>query len=132
MVSPLISSSGAGGQLVQLLPLQAAPGIGGAGQLDAQVEAAFGRAQAADLIRRLFDYLSANLDEHEQLSPAVDFLKEAAGAFKAQNYGRAYEIGFLVYRFVSLLRFQVPELPPLEAGVEAHQGSGRADDVPPG
>jgi hypothetical protein len=130
MVPHFISPSGAGGQLIQLLPLQAAQGMGGSAQLDAQVEAAFGRSQAADLIRRLFDYLSANLEKHEQLSPAVDLLKHAAEAFKAQNYAGAYEIGFQVYRFVSLLRLQVPDLPPVDAGAQTQQ-AGRADDVRP-
>lgn len=130
MVSPLVSPSGAGGQLIQLFPFQAAQGVGGTAQLDAQVETAFRRSQAAGLIGGLFDYLSANLDEHEQLAPAVDLLKQAAGAFKAQNYGAAYEIGFQVYRFVSLLRLQVPDVPPLDAGVEAQPG-GQAGEARP-
>ena len=125
--NPVAALAGAG---TRYLPFEAGPQVGagyGGGQLgqpvlapyqttpDVEVRAAtdFMQDASADLIRKLYQYLEANGEQHPQLADVMSMVQRAAELFGAHDYTGAFSQAYQGYRAITIVRASVPALPGL-------------------
>ncbi len=82
-------------------------------QAEQQAMDGFLREAAAGPIRKLHDYLDAHSQKYSQLAQCIPFVQQAATAFGAHDYSQALAQVYQVYRYITVLRTSVPDLPGL-------------------
>jgi len=82
-------------------------------QAEQQAIDGFLREAAAGPIRKLHDYLDAHSQKYSQLAQCIPFVQQAATAFGAHDYSQALAQVYQVYRYITVLRTSVPDLPGL-------------------
>ncbi|HEX2085322.1 MAG TPA: hypothetical protein VHF89_06530 [Solirubrobacteraceae bacterium] len=85
-------------------------------EIEAQLYSAYIKPIAAGVIRRLYEYLAANVQGGgaKELQPCVPLVGGAVQVFQAGDYPRALQQAYVAYRYVTVVRTHKPELPPLE------------------
>jgi hypothetical protein len=80
---------------------------------DPEVQAAsnFVQDAAGSVIRRLHEFLQANIKQYSQLGDAIPLVQRAAELYGARDYARAYEQAYQAYRAIGLVRARYPDLP---------------------
>lgn len=68
---------------------------------------------AANLIKKLSDYLMSNVKKFNQLQDATPLVSRATEMYKAQEYNQSITQSFQVYLFIMALQASTPALPPL-------------------
>ncbi len=92
-----------------ILPLQATPNI------EAETLQSFLRAQASDVIPKLYAYLEEHGPKHAQLASCIPLVQQAAEFYRLGDYIQAFNAGYYAYRQLKIMSSQVAELPgPLE------------------
>ena len=82
-------------------------------QAEQQAMDGFLREAAAGPIRKLHDYLDAHSQKYSQLTQCIPLVQQAATAFGAHDYTQALAQIYQVYRYITVLRTNVPDLPGL-------------------
>ncbi len=90
-------------------------------EIEAQLFNSYMKPIAADVIRRLYDYLATHSQraENKELQGCIPLVGGAVQVFQAGDYPRALQQAYSAYRYVTVLRTHKPELPPLQLGSEA-------------
>jgi hypothetical protein len=83
--------------------------------LDQQAAVNLARDITADSLRNLSVYLETHAEQHPSLKTCFPIVTQAAHSFAAANYPAAFDLIWLVYRALSRLRANEPQLPPLRA-----------------
>jgi len=65
----------------------------------------------AAAIRKVYDYLDKHSQQYRQLENCIPLVKQAVDSFRAGNYTQAFAQVFQAYRFLMLLRTNLPDLP---------------------
>jgi hypothetical protein len=82
--------------------------------LEGQTFAEFLREPAAQVTRRLFDYLGAHAPDHPELAGAIPLVQQAAEWYRIGDLTRAFAQAYVAFRAITLLRLTSrPDLPPL-------------------
>ena len=82
--------------------------------LEGQTFAEFLREPAAQVTRRLFDYLGAHASDHPELAGAIPLVQQAAEWYRIGDLTRAFAQAYVAFRAITLLRLTSrPDLPPL-------------------
>lgn len=68
---------------------------------------------AANLIRKLDDYLTSNIKQFNVLKDAIPLVKQAVELYMARDYNQSITQNFQVYLLITALRASTPGLPPL-------------------
>jgi hypothetical protein len=86
-------------------------------QIEAQLYNDYLRPLAGQVIKKVYEYLSANANGEDgaaELEGCAPLVAAAVERFHGGDYGGALQQGFGAYRFVTVLRSHRPDLPPLE------------------
>jgi hypothetical protein len=89
------------------------PGAQPEANLEAQALSGFLQDITSNSIRKLYEYLSNNVEKFPQLANAVNVLNTAVELFKAKDYARAFSQIYEVYRHITAARATAPDLPAL-------------------
>lgn len=83
--------------------------------LDPETRAAqeFLQTATSAVLRKLYDYLSANRAQYNQLADCDPLVKRSAELLGQSDYDRAFVQAYQAYRFIAMLRQRVPGLPAL-------------------
>jgi hypothetical protein len=68
---------------------------------------------AADLIKKLNDYLTSNVKQFNQLQDAIPLVSRAVEMYKVQEYNQSITQSFQVHLLIAALRASTPALPSL-------------------
>jgi len=71
----------------------------------------FLREPVSNLIRRQYDYLSANATKSDQLTACLPALAQAAQAFGAGDFGTAFNYAYQIHRSIAIAALTNPTLP---------------------
>jgi hypothetical protein len=85
--------------------------------IEAQLYNDYMRPLAGQVIKKVYEYVSANAGDENgsaELEGSVPLIAAALQRFKAGDYAGALQQTYGVYRYVTVLRSHRPELPPLE------------------
>jgi len=88
-------------------------------EIEAQLYNDYLRPLAAHAIVKIYEYLSANASQQDaasQLQGVVPVVGAAVQGFQAGDYGGALQQAYLAYRYLTVLRSQIPDLPALNLG----------------
>jgi hypothetical protein len=78
---------------------------------EVQAASAFVQDTAAAIIKRLHEFLQANLQKFSPLADAIPLVQRAAELYEARDYPRAYAQAYQAYRAIGLVRAKLPDLP---------------------
>jgi len=71
----------------------------------------FLREPVSSLIRRQYDYLSANATKSDQLTACLPALAQAAQAFGASDFATAFNYAYQIHRCIAIAALTNPTLP---------------------
>jgi hypothetical protein len=99
-------------------PFQAGPGNVATPNptLDQQAAENFIADIIAGSLRTLSAYLEANAGRHAGLESCVPMVTQAAHRFAARDYAEAFNLIWLAYRAIEMIRATDPQIPRLRAG----------------
>jgi hypothetical protein len=90
-----------------ILPLQVTPAI------ETQATNSFLHDVTSGPIRKMYEYLDKNSPKYSQLADCVPIMQKAVESFGLRDYAQAFLQLYQAYRYITLLRASVPDLPSL-------------------
>jgi hypothetical protein len=88
-------------------------------EIEGQLYNDYLRPLAARVIRKIYDYLSANVsrpDTAADLQGSIPIVGAAVQRFESGDYGGALQQAYGAYRYLTVLRSHRPDLPALDLG----------------
>ena len=83
--------------------------------VDQQAAVNFVEDITADSLRNLSTYLELHAERHQELTPCVAIVTQAARSFSMRDYNQAFGLIWQAYRVIAAARSVNPQLPPLRA-----------------